>query len=202
MRKLVYQMMISSNGRMDDPFAWISDVRDDQYAEIDRFYEGFDTLLVGHATYHEMFGYWPGAETEEGGTEVNKRMARRMNSVKKYVVSAAKETTALEWNNAELVLSHSDQEFLALSERLKSQPGRDIHCLVQTAVRLGLIDEYRLFVYPTVSHGRTWFDDMKQQQGLELIGSKTFSNGVVGLVLRPKAGAESKRPAHFTEVLS
>lgn len=105
MRKLIYQMMTTLNGRIDDPFAWMSEVADDQYAAIDAFYAAFDTVLIviGHATYHEMFGYWPGAENEEGGTEINRRMARRMNSYKKLVVSKASEKKPLEWNNAEFV---------------------------------------------------------------------------------------------------
>lgn len=96
---------------------------------------------------------------------------------------------------------HGDHEFAALIERLKTQPGRDIHCVVQTAVRLGLIDEYHLFVYPTVSHGRLWFDDMKDKRELELVSAKIFSNGVLGLVLKPKAPAANQRPASFTDVL-
>ena len=40
-------MMTTLNGRLDDPGAWVTGIPDDLYAEIDRVYESFDTILVG-----------------------------------------------------------------------------------------------------------------------------------------------------------
>ena len=103
MRKVVMGMMTTLNGRLDDPAAWVTGVPDDLYAELDRLYGTFDTILGGRITYEEMFEHWPGAETAEDGSEYSKSMARKMNSYKKYVFTAGTETTALEWNNAEKV---------------------------------------------------------------------------------------------------
>ncbi len=72
MRKVVMGMMTTLNGRLDDPDAWMTEIPDDLYAEIDRLYGTFDTILVGRRTYEEMFEYWPGAETAEDGSEINK----------------------------------------------------------------------------------------------------------------------------------
>jgi dihydrofolate reductase len=58
MRKVVMRMMTTLNGRLDDPDAWVTGVPDDLYAELDRLYETFDTILVGRTTYEEMFAYW------------------------------------------------------------------------------------------------------------------------------------------------
>ena len=54
MRKIVFQMMTTLNGRLDDPMAWVHGVGDDQYREIDRIYATYDTVLVGRTTYEEM----------------------------------------------------------------------------------------------------------------------------------------------------
>lgn len=37
-------------------------------------YATFDTVLVGRMTYKEMAAYWPAAETEEGGSAINKSL--------------------------------------------------------------------------------------------------------------------------------
>jgi dihydrofolate reductase len=191
-RKVVLQMMTTLNGRLDDPDAWVTDISDDLYREIDRVYGTFDTILVGQTTYEEMFAYWPGAETEEGGSEINKSMARKMNSYKKFVFSSGTEKKALEWNNSEQVLVHNDKEMIEFINDLKAQSGGDIHLsggasLAQTFIRLDLVDEYHFFVYPVVSVGAAWFDQIEDKRGMDLLSATTYENGVVGLYYKPKS---------------
>ena len=192
MRDVVMGMMTTLNGRLDDPAAWVTGVPDDLYAELDRLYGTFDAILVGRTTYEEMLEYWPGAETAEHGSEISKSMARKMNSYKKYVLSGARERTALDWNNAEQVLVHSDEDIVKFVSGLKAQPGRDIHLsggarLAQTLVRLGLVDRYHFVVHPVVSAGSRWFDQIEGQRGMRLLSATTYSNGVVGLYYQPRA---------------
>ena len=119
MRNVVMGMMTTLNGRLDDPAAWVTGVPDDLYAELDRLYATFDTILVGRTTYDEMVEYWPGAETEAGGSESSRSMGE--------------------------VLAHGDEDVVAFVNDLKAQPGGDIHLsggarLAKTLVRLGLVD--------------------------------------------------------------
>jgi len=191
MRKVVLQMMTTLNGRLDDPDAWVTDISDDLYREIDRVYGTFDTVLVGQTTYEEMFAYWPGAETEEGGSEINKSMARKMNSYKKFVFSNGDEKKTLEWNNAEQVLAHSDEDIIKFINDLKAQSGGDIHLsggarLAQSIIRIGLVDEYHFFVYPVVSVGAAWFDQIEDKHDMDLLSAAAYENGVVGLYYKPK----------------
>jgi dihydrofolate reductase len=58
--------------------------------------------------------------------------------------------------------------------------------LVHSFIRLGLVDEYRLFAYPVVSAGKTWYDAFSDKQNLKLIQSTVYSCGVVGLFYRPE----------------
>ena len=186
MRKVVMGMMTTLNGRLDDPGVWTTAIPDDLYGEIDRRFETFDAILVGRATYEEMFEYWPGAETAEDGSKISKSMARKMNRYAKYVFSGANEQTELAWDNAEQVLVHGDDDLTRFVKELKSRPGADIHLaggaqLAQSCVRLGLVDEYRLFVWPVVSPGSGWFDPIDAQRHLRLASTAAYSNGVVGL---------------------
>src|SRR5215208_2934103 len=82
MRKIVFQMMTTLNGRIVEPTAWVHQVGEDQLREIDRIYATYDTVLVGRTTYEEMAGYWPGALSGGAGGETNRSMARRMNAYK------------------------------------------------------------------------------------------------------------------------
>jgi dihydrofolate reductase len=186
MRNVVLQMMTTLNGRLDDPDTWVTGISDDLYAEIDRQYSTFDTILVGNTTYEEMFAYWPGAENDESGSDISKRMARKMNTYKKFVFSSGNEKKALPWNNAEQVLAHTDRDIIEFVNALKQQSGADIHLagganLVQTFIRLGLVDEFHFFVYPVVSAGVSWFEQMPENRAMNLISATPFQNGVVGL---------------------
>jgi dihydrofolate reductase len=191
MRKVVLQMMTTLNGRVDDPDAWISGVPDDLYAEIDRAYATFDTVLVGRTTYEEMLEFWPGAEADPGGSDTHRSMARKMNSYRKLVFSAADEPRTLEWNNSELVLVHSDEEIVRFVNELKSRSGGDIHLaggarLAQTFVRLGLLDGYRFVVHPAVSAGAQWFDQVEGRRDMKLSNATVYDEGIVGLYYEPE----------------
>lgn len=59
---------------------------------------------------------------------------------------------------------------------------------VRSLVRHDLVDEYRLTAYPyLVGSGATLFD-VSQPRALDLAGSVTFTNGVVGLTYRRRTG--------------
>lgn len=191
MRKVVLGMMTTLNGRLDDPGAWVNGVDDEQYAEIDRAYGTFDTILVGTTTYEEMLAYWPNAGTNEeefagASGEITRSMAHKMNTYKKFVLSHTSQQASLAWNNAEQVLVRTDEDLVAFVRRLKAQPGRDIHLaggasLAQTFIRLGLVDEYHFFVYPVVSAGAQWFDQVEKPHTMELVSATAYDNGVIGM---------------------
>ena len=67
---------------------------------------------------------------------------------------------------------------------LKERPGQDIVVtgsitLCHTLVEAGLVDEYRLFVYPAVQgRGRRLFPDGYEVPRLRLLDAKAFRSGV------------------------
>jgi dihydrofolate reductase len=208
MRRIVLQMMTTLNGRLDDPMAWLHGVSDDQYSEIDRLYATYDTVLVGHTTYEEMAAYWPGALSDDAGTETNRRMARRMHDYRKLVFSRSAGASLTEWNNAELVVARTHEELTKHLADLKALSGSDIHLsggasFAQSVVALGLVDEFHFFVYPVVSAGAAWFSKLAGRHDFELRQARTFENGVVGLHYAPREAAQNAaRAKSFTDMLT
>jgi len=77
--------------------------------------------------------------------------------------------------------------------RLKQQPGQGILIygsgqLVDSLMQHGLIDEYRLMVYPLVmGSGKRLFRNAHDTTELSLVESQAFSTGVVVLTYQPAA---------------
>lgn len=92
------------------------------------------------------------------------------------------------WRNSVVLSGDPIAEVAALKER----PGGDIVVtgsitLCHALIAAGLVDEFRLFVYPAVQgRGRVLFPEGHEIPGLELLGSLAFSNGVVGTRHRPR----------------
>jgi dihydrofolate reductase len=207
MRKIVFQMMTTLNGRLDDPMAWLKGVGDDQYRAIDRLYATYDTVLVGRTTYEEMAAYWPGALSEDAGTETNRTMARRMHAYRKLVFSKSGTHPPTGWNNVEQVVAGSDDELAAYLANLKAQPGGDIHLsggasFAQSVINLGLVDEFHFFVYPVVSPGTPWFSLLPDTRDFQLLNCSTYENGVVGLHYVPVKHMERAAPESFSDLLT
>lgn len=185
MRKVIFQMMTTLDGVINNPENFMTDVGDDLYQDISDVYAGLDTLFMGRATYKEMVGYWPGAEADESSPELQRNFARKMNSMKKYVFSTSDDE--LEWNNSETVRVSGDDDIVAFTDELVAKPGMDIVVaggtrIAQTFIAHDLIDRYHFFVYPVVlGSGEPWFKRITTKRDLTLISTKGYQNGVVGL---------------------
>jgi dihydrofolate reductase len=98
--------------------------------------------------------------------------------VQKYVVSST--MTDPKWQNSTILAGDPVAEVRALKE----QPGKDIVVtgsitLCHTLIEAGLVDEYRLFVYPVVQgRGRRLFPDGYESPRLRLIEAKAFRSGI------------------------
>lgn len=211
MRPIVFQMMTTLDGRLDDPMAWVHEVGEDQYRDIEQLYGGYDTVLVGRRTYEEMAAYWPGVLAGGEGTETNRRMARRMHDCRKLVFSRTGHGELTPWHNVERVVTPTDDDLVGRLLALKAQPGGAIHLsggagFAQSVLALGLVDEFHFFVYPVMSPGERWFARLGAPRELALVRARAYASGVVGLQYVPRApGAEPGTPARaarFTELLT
>jgi dihydrofolate reductase len=175
MRKLV----ITQNMTLDGSIEMLGDWFDPQLQDDDLLEESHrqdadaDALLVGRRTFEDFRGYWP--EQTDDGTGVTDYL----NRVAKYVVSSTLDDPR--WQNSTVLSGDPVQQ----TKRLKSQPGKDIVLtgsisLAHTLIAAGLVDEYRMFVYPTVQGGgRRLFPDGLAIEGLTLVASpRAFRCGI------------------------
>jgi dihydrofolate reductase len=175
MRKLVITQNITLDGCIEMLDDWFDPQLqdDDLLQESHRQDSQADALLVGRKTFEDFRGYWP--EQSDDATGVTDYL----NRVTKYVVSSTMSDP--QWENS-TVLSGEPVE---LATALKSQSGKDIVLtgsirLAHALIEGGVIDEYRLFVYPTVQgRGRRLFPDGTSISKLSLVEPpKTFRSGI------------------------
>jgi dihydrofolate reductase len=180
MRELIVTEFVSLDGVMEAPggepgyahSGWVGEVPgDDKFAY--KFAELFeaDAQLVGRVTYESFAEAWP-ARTGE--------FADRMNAMPKHVVSSTLRAP-LEWENSTLL----EGDPVRSVAELKAGEGGAIllpgsRMLVQALTTAGLVDEFRLMVFPVIlGSGRRLFpDDAAGKLPVELVDIRTFDNGV------------------------
>jgi dihydrofolate reductase len=155
---------------------------DDEYEE--HFLAGLrraGSHIMGRVTYESMADTWP-ASTDP--------VAPLMNDIPKVVFSRSLESAR--WPESRIASGDMADEIASL----KAEPGGEILAhggvrFVQSLVRLGLVDEYRLYVYPVaVGAGAPLFPDLGRPQGLRLLSSRIFQCGVLALTYRPMTRQE------------
>lgn len=176
MRKLVVTEYVSLDGVMEEP-SWTAPYWNGEIASF-KFEELFasDTLLLGRITYEGFAKAWPAMKDEQG-------FADRMNTMPKFVASSTLDKA--EWN-ATIIKGDLVEEIKAL----KQQDGGDIlvygsGALVESLMEAGLVDEYRLLVYPVVLGKGKPFFKAGSKATLKLAETQTFSSGVVALIYHP-----------------
>lgn len=207
MRKIILGMMTTLNGRLDSPFEWVDAVGDDVYRQINENAETSDTMLIGRTTYDEMVAYWPETLASGEGTGSNQTMARHMHDIEKLVISRSGARALEPWHKARMVTAADDAALVRFITELKAQPGGDIHLsggasLAQSMVRLGLVDRFNFFMFPTVSPGAVWFADLADKRDMVVVSVRAYASGIVGLSLEPGAQLDMGAPERFTELLS
>jgi dihydrofolate reductase len=155
MGKIVVSEFLSLDGVMEDPggaegtpqggwaFKFDRGPDGDRY-KLDELMDA-EAMLLGRVTYEGFAQAWPGREDEQG-------FAARMNGMPKYVVSSSIENPS--WENTTVLRGDAAAEVAQLREKV------DGNILVAGSTSLvhalhdaGLVDEYRLMIYPAVLGG-------------------------------------------------
>jgi dihydrofolate reductase len=140
-----------------------------------------DTILLGRVTYKAMAQYWPSSMADPFFPRDDMAIADMMNSYSKIVFSKTLKTT--QWNNSRLARGNPDYEIA----QLKQQQGKNIiiygsNKLVSTLADFNLVDQYQVWIHPVVlGQGKALFRDLRAKLDMKLLGTKTFSSGVVML---------------------
>jgi dihydrofolate reductase len=176
MRKLVVTENITLDGVIDMTGGWFDPLNEDVdqsdiTAATAEHREAADALLVGRKTFESFRDFWPKQTDDPTG------VSDYLNAVDKYVVSGT--VGDPDWENSTVLRGPVVEEVQALKER----PGRDIVAtgstqLVHTLIPAGLVDEYRLFVFPVVvGRGARLFESADLQ--LRLLETRPFASGAV-----------------------
>jgi dihydrofolate reductase len=180
MRKIVVEAEVSVDGVMggDNADFW-KQLFQFHSADVEEYLHELlfmpDALLMGQKTYEGFAKVWPTRQGKE---------ADWINSMPKYVASRTHKGP-LEWN-ATLIKGDLVEEI----GKLKQEPGKGllqygVGELTLTMLKNGLVDEFRILVYPfAFGEGPRIFERMGVNT-LKLLSTKTFSSGVVALQYQP-----------------
>ena len=174
MRNLVVTENVSLDGVLDGDFYVLagegSDTGDVDEALAEQR-EQADALILGRSTFEAFRGYWPKQTDNPSGT------SQYLNHVAKYVISTTLADDDLGWENSTILRGLDDVR------ALRDKDGADIVVtgsvsFVHSLIIAGLVDEYRLFIYPVVvGEGRTLFPGTRAD--LRLIEARPFHSGVI-----------------------
>lgn len=167
---------------------WVVPYVDEGFGEIvDGWFRRADAILLGRTTYDMMFPYWSQV------TDPADMVAEKLNGLPKYV--ASRTLINPEWQNTTVL----DGDVLERVRALKEQPGGELQvhgsCMLARDLHsAGLIDEYRLLVFPlVVGQGKRLFTDGMPASGFTVTETRTTSAGVTYSALTPtplKTGGE------------
>lgn len=177
MRTLTFSMSLSVDGYVNGPdgtFDWAAPDEELHQFHNDRV-AATDTQLLGRRLYETML-YWEGRSFD---TPVETEFAQVWQRLERIVFSRTLTSVA---GNARLATRSVAEEVAAL----KAQPGGTIAVggatLAAECTRLGLIDEYELFILPVLAGGGTpYFGSLDEVRELELAETRTFGSRVVYL---------------------
>jgi dihydrofolate reductase len=180
-RKLILAFYVSLDGKSADADNGIRDVMmsiDDDEQEnyfVEHLWEA-GTFIMGRTSYEMMAPYWPTSDHPS---------ANAMNEIPKVVFSRTPISTD-QWP-AQIAGGDTAQEIA----KLKAEPGKDIVAcggttFMHALIRLGVADEYRLWVLPAATgKGAPLFPELDQPLNLRLVRSTPFPSGVLELVYAP-----------------
>lgn len=188
MARIVVTEFVSLDGVIEEP-GWTFQF--DRGAEGDKFKNdemfAAEAMLLGRVTYQGFANAWPHMEEGTGDYGV------RMNTMPRYVVSNTLTDEEANWGPTTVLRG----DVVAEVTRVKAeQPGNLlVHGsgqLVRTLIENGLVDEYRLMVFPIIlgSGKRMYPGSVAEQAKLTLADSSAVGDGVLLLTYRPAPPAK------------
>jgi dihydrofolate reductase len=192
MGRIVVSEFVSVDGVMEDPggsegtrnAGWT--FRFDRGTDGDTFkldeVRDAEALLLGRVTYQGFAEAWPTIEDHVG-------FAAKMNAMPKYVVSNTLSDDDADWNNSTVLRGDA----VVAVKTLREEVAGDLlvngsASLVQLLAAHGLVDEYRLMVFPILlGCGKRLFGELSEApfltlQGMQMVGD----DGIVVLTYRPR----------------
>ena len=178
MRNVIYSMTVSLDGFIAGPGGDIDWSVPSE--ELHRFHNEqvreLGAYFCGRRLY-EVMTYWDTAPENPSLGETELEFARIWQALPKIVFSNTLDKVE---GNARLATGGIAEEVA----RLREQPGKDLAVggagLAASFIRMGLVDEFRLFVSPVaLGAGTRYFPGLDERIKLELVETRTFGSRVV-----------------------
>jgi len=176
---VVYWMTVSLDGfveTLDGKIDWTA-----PDAELHRFLNEsarkLGAFLHGRRMYEGMASVWPTADQNPSFTEDLREFGRIWMRTPKVVFS---KTLRHVEHNSRLAEEDVAAEVAKCKQQVEGDLGLGGSTLAATFMKLGLIDEYRLFVRPIVlGDGKPYFPPLDRPLNVRLVETRTFTGGVV-----------------------
>ncbi len=192
MRKIILDLAVTLDGFIEGPngeIDWIlSDETTDFGDVLNEILVGIDAVFYGRISYELWGNYQP----PENAGEKLKAAYRLLHSKQKYVFSST-----VKQDNTTAIFINSDLQKNVME--ILEQPGENIWLygggkLTTTFINLGLIDVYRLAVYPVIlGSGKPLFNEIKKTVRLKNAKATVSRSGVVLLIYETdKSGTRKK----------
>jgi dihydrofolate reductase len=163
-----------------DRGGWLVPYVDGDFGEIvDSWFERAGAILLGRTTYDMMQPYWTQVDDPDN------LVAVKLNGLPKFIASSTLRDP--DWHDS-TVLS---VDIIDEVTRLKQRSGGELQVhgswrLAHTLHEAGLVDEYRLLVFPVcVGQGKRLFTDSAPATGFTLVDSRVTSTGAMYSALQP-----------------
>lgn len=187
MGRFIYSMLVSLDGFVETPshsLDWV--VIDEEFHRFVNAQARENEAFVNGRRLYEVMRAWETIREEQPDLpDYEVEFAEIWNAKPKIVFSSTLESIG---PGATLIGTDAVGSKLT---RLKEETAGDLDIggpmLAATAIRLGLVDEYRLFVQPVVIGAGTPFFPRDVHLDLELIDTHRFTSGVMHVAYRPRA---------------
>jgi dihydrofolate reductase len=187
MGSVIFSMTVSLDGFVADRAGEIDWSAPDE--ELHRFHNDQTRELAAHfcgRRLYEVMRYWDTAGRDESAGEIERDFAAIWQALPKIVFSTTLDGVE---GNARLATAGIADELAAVRAQVgDGDVGIGGAGLAAAFMRLGLVDEYRLFVRPVLLGGGTpYFPSLEERIALELVERRTFGSQVEYLRYRRAA---------------
>jgi dihydrofolate reductase len=179
MRKLIFAISTTLDGCVDHTKQFVDEEILEYFTHLVR---EVDLQVFGHKTYQLMVPYWPEVLKNPSERRADHEFARAFDSTNKLVFSRS--LNSAEDRSTRIARTNLRDEML----QLKQEQGENILVggvdIPSQLMELGLIDEYRFVVGPTLAGaGRRLLEGvcLPEKLQLRLVESKFFKSGCVAL---------------------
>lgn len=169
---------------------WVVPFVDEDFGRIvdQEWFAHADAVLLGRSTFDMMRTYWSAYPHQD------ELVAKVLNTYPKYLASTTLTDEQAAWGPTTVLRD----DVVARVRRLKERPGRELQVhgswqLAQTLHDAGLVDIYRLLVFPVVlGSGKRLFDERTRSTAFRTLSQTGTAAGATHLVLEPAGFSRGK----------